>query len=251
MVHAPGGLVRHLAWRNHRPHDHVTDCSTRRRRQIFVRLCLVWTILGGTVVQARRAKQRPSRGYPAARSSLRRLLVGGSRRRLAILARNADGDASAPDTRRGRHRVHRSPRPTTPRGHATPSSHTTADGHVERPRRPAAPRSRRWMTAGTGCEPRTGCWTRPSRGSPHWEAHVDAERKAEARHHLGAKQQAIFKRTRLAGPVGPAALRRRGQRLDDIEGSLRQGRRGRRQDQDRDGQVPEAQQGAEAGAGGR
>jgi hypothetical protein len=87
---------------------------------------------------------------------------------------------------------------TTPRATATPSSTSKASASVTPTANGAA------VKAMDDCRDRVRAADRVLReakpGVAHWEAHIDAQRQAEAHTISAAQQQAIFKRTRLPGP---------------------------------------------------
>ena len=200
------------------------------------------------MAQARRAKPRPSRVIlPLAVAAA--LLVGGSVAAWQFWPESPT--AAEPHETPAVAATESTAVPTTtPRATATPSSHPDAD-RLRRPRPgQRRRRSRPWTTAGTGYGPRTRCWTRPAGDRP-----LGGPRRGRTQgrgsEHLGGQAAGDLQADPAGRSVGPAALRRRGQRPRTDRGLLRQGRGRRRHDQDRDGQVPRAKQGAEAGAGGR
>ena len=162
------------------------------------------------MAQARRAKQRPSRFIlPLAVAAA--LLVGGSAAAWQFWPETPT--AALPHQTPAVGATESTAVPTTaPRATATPSSTPTATASkTPRPSRAA-------VRAMDDCRHRVRAADRvldeAKPGIAHWEAHIEAERKAEAGTISAAEQQAIFKRTRLAGP---SDQRRYADAVNDLE----------------------------------
>ena len=169
------------------------------------------------MAQARRAKQRPSRVIlPLAVAAA--LLVGGSAAAWQFWPETPT--AAEPHETPAVGATESTAVPTTtPRATATPSSTPTATAS-------ATPTpSRAAVKAMDDCRDRVRAADRvldeAKPGIAHWEAHIEAERKAEARTISAAKQQAIFKRTRLAGPSDQRRYADAVNDLERIDGSCR------------------------------
>ena len=156
------------------------------------------------MVQARRAKRRRSRALIAVIVAAVALLVGGSVAvlvfwpdSLTAIMRNETTPSAATES---------SPAPaeTTTSPTATPSAPSATASRSATPESTATPARSAAVKAMNACRDRVrtadDVLDEARTGLQHWEAHVDAERRAEAGAISIAERQKIFKATREKGP---------------------------------------------------
>lgn len=151
---------------------------------------MVRHVLGGSVARARRAKVQISRVAIPAAAGLA-LLIGGG---LVIDRLTSSSTTTAGGTNASA--------PTTPSSHATTPAATRTPDPTPTASSASTIRSSKALTA---CQAKVHAVDRvldqARTGVSHWSEHVQAQSDANASKITIAKMDAVFKRTRLAGPA--------------------------------------------------